>query len=72
MSEESKPTWPGDWDLIDSGGSTGGVIQTRQKVPGGWLVMCANTGQMTLTFFPDPQHEWNPPLKQSRKKNKFD
>ncbi|MGB7762721.1 MAG: hypothetical protein WBL61_23000 [Bryobacteraceae bacterium] len=33
----------------------GGYSVARAKVPGGWLVAC-NTG---MTFYPDPEHQWD-------------
>ena len=30
----------------------------RAKVPGGWLVMLI-LGEVSLTFYPDPDHEWD-------------
>ena len=41
----------------------------RAKVPGGWLIMSARvsalpflpkTHGMSLTFYPDPDHSWDP------------
>ena len=63
---ETKPAWPGDWELIETGGTS--LQQFRQRVPGGWLVMCAWSDSSTMTFLPDPAGEWSPPIKQSRKK----
>ncbi len=32
----------------------------RAKVAGGWLVVCAGAeGVSGVTFYPDPNHEWN-------------
>lgn len=33
----------------------------RTKVPGGWLVVIKGTNGegVGLTFYPDPDHEWN-------------
>jgi hypothetical protein len=58
--------WPGEWELVETGG--GLQQQFRQKVPGGWLVMCMIADSSSMTFLPDPSHEWNPPIKQSRKR----
>ncbi|MBX3472211.1 MAG: hypothetical protein KF878_35615 [Planctomycetes bacterium] len=66
MGDESKQAWPGDWELVETGGTS--MQQFRQRVPGGWLVLCAMGDTSSMTFLPDPQGEWAPPLKQSRKK----
>lgn len=32
----------------------------RSKVPGGWLVASfGHSGDMALTFYPDPDHKWD-------------
>ncbi len=31
----------------------------RAKVPGGWLVWTGRYDQGGLTFYPDPNHEWD-------------
>jgi hypothetical protein len=31
----------------------------RAKVTGGWLVMLSSYEKGGLTFYPDPNHEWN-------------
>jgi len=48
--------WPRDFTPIDS-------ITSRLPVPGGWLVTCDLHQRGTLvggsiTFCPDPDHEW--------------
>ncbi len=56
-----------EWELIDS--ATGATIQQfRQRVPGGWLVLCAMGAGTAMVHLPDPDGSWDPPLKQSRKK----
>jgi len=30
----------------------------RAKVPGGWLVISDTDGGRSMTFVPDPKHEW--------------
>lgn len=76
MSDETKPGWPGDWELVDMGSTTAaGMLQMRQKVPGGWLVLVVASGTgagSALTFLPDANHAWAPPLKQTRAKKQFD
>jgi len=33
----------------------------RLEVPGGWLLMMMTaTDKCALTFYPDPEHKWNP------------
>lgn len=67
MSDKPAEKYTGEWELIDSG--TGSTIQQfRQRVPGGWLVLCGMNSGTTMTFLPDADGSWDPPLKQSRKK----
>lgn len=35
----------------------------RLKVPGGWLVTVVGGFSYPATFYPDPVHQWNPPIK---------
>jgi hypothetical protein len=35
----------------------------RLNVPGGWLVTVSGGLSFPVTFYPDPEHEWNPPIK---------
>lgn len=37
------------------------VMLSRAQVPGGWLVLAANTvgTAISITFYPDPTHSWN-------------
>lgn len=58
--------WPGEWELVEGPGA--GIQQMRQKVPGGWLVLVSMGNGVTMSHLPDPAWEWNPPIKQSRKK----
>ena len=44
------------------------VAGTRPKllrviVPGGWLVIVYGGFSYPITFYPDPEHTWNPPIK---------
>ena len=32
---------------------------TRTKVSGGWIVAMYYDGNPSITFFPDPNHEWD-------------
>jgi hypothetical protein len=36
----------------------------RLRVPGGWLVTVSGGLSYPVTFYPDPDHKWNPPIKQ--------
>jgi hypothetical protein len=39
---------------------TGLGTRTRAaKVPGGWLVAIENMSGLGLSFYPDPNHEWD-------------
>ena len=52
------------WEVLDVGR---GASTRRLKVPGGWLVqVLAGTG-VAVTFYPDAEHQWNPPIKKPRK-----
>ena len=31
----------------------------RSKVPAGWLVVIDGYCEVSITFYPDPNHEWN-------------
>jgi hypothetical protein len=35
----------------------------RLKAPGGWLVTVSGGLSYPVTFYPDPDHKWNPPIK---------
>jgi len=55
-------------DQMDSG-TWEHVVGTRPKtlrlsVPGGWLVTITGGFSYPVTFYPDPDHKWNPPIKQ--------
>jgi len=44
------------------------VLGTRPKllrlsVPGGWLVTVSGGASYPVTFYPDPEHTWKPPIK---------
>lgn len=65
MSDEK--TYPGTWEMVDSSGAS--IRQFRQRVVGGWLVVCTVDEQSTSLFVPDPNGEWDPPIKQGRKKS---
>ena len=53
-----------NWEELNSvrvGILKGGWVVYRTKVPGGWLVLVniASEGNVTLTFYPDPEHKWD-------------
>jgi hypothetical protein len=31
----------------------------RSKVPGGWIVLVDGYVERSITFYPDPNHEWD-------------
>jgi hypothetical protein len=35
----------------------------RLNVPGGWLVTVTGGFSYPVTFYPDPDHKWNPRIK---------
>jgi len=35
----------------------------RMNVPGGWLVTVAGGASYSISFYPDPEHKWNPRIK---------
>jgi hypothetical protein len=47
------------WERVDGRGPR----TMRLKVPGGWLVTILGGFSPAATFYPDPEHEWNPPIK---------
>ena len=49
----------GNWELVL--GTRPKLL--RLKVPGGWLVTVAGGASYPVTFYPDPEHAWNPPTK---------
>jgi hypothetical protein len=66
MSEEAKPEFTGEWEMID--GSMPSIRQFRQRIPGGWLVLCAMEESTAMVIVPDATSDWTPPIKQSRKR----
>lgn len=49
----------GTWEQVD--GPRPKLL--RLNVPGGWLVTIAGGASYPVTFYPDPEHTWNPPIK---------
>lgn len=35
-----------------------GVVY-RSKVPGGWFVLVKENDETSITFYPDPNHQWD-------------
>lgn len=51
------------WEKVDDKcmlPGVGWVMLFRCRVPGGWLVVLEIVGNNSITFYPDPDHEWNP------------
>ncbi len=70
MSEEKQPeSFSAEWELVEATGAP--VRQFRQKVAGGWLVVCAVEDTASAVFLPDPDYSWQPPIKQSRKRQGY-
>ena len=44
-----------NWEKVD----TADPRMYRAKVPGGWLVMIVWGNEASITFYPDPDHEWD-------------
>ena len=49
----------GKWEIVD--GAKPRLL--RMKVPGGWLVTIIGGGSYPVSFYPDPEHKWNPRIK---------
>ena len=49
------------WETIRSKG--GPQYIRRSWVPGGWLIRSLNAMAGGLTFYPDPEHKWQPAVK---------
>ncbi|MDV3353448.1 hypothetical protein D0962_13125 [Leptolyngbyaceae cyanobacterium CCMR0082] len=50
------------WEKLDCKNQPiGGLGAWRAKVPGGWLVAirCGGGEGSGITFYPDPNHEWD-------------
>jgi len=50
------------WEqVLSDGGGYMNIYRTqRAKVPGGWLVCVYFDEGASVTFYPDPQHQWKP------------
>ena len=49
----------GTWEIV--AGSKPRLL--RMKVPGGWLVTVPVGFGYPVTFYPDPEHDWDPRIK---------
>ena len=45
------------WENLKS--SSKYIFVARAKVPGGWLITVSCPEGAGLTFYPDPNHEWD-------------
>jgi len=49
------------WEVVENSSGPGPDMTYRAKVPGGWLVFAIQLRTyFGLTFYPDPQHIWEP------------
>ncbi len=46
------------WKSLKSKGLPADFETYRTKVPGGWLVLVTEFDGCSITFYPDPNHEW--------------
>ena len=44
------------WEHVENIGSP---FCLRARVPGGWFVLVQYEGAVSITFYPDPEHEWD-------------
>ncbi len=49
----------GNWEQVD--GAKPKLL--RMSVPGGWLVTVSGGASYPVSFYPDPEHAWNPPIR---------
>jgi hypothetical protein len=49
----------GRWDTVM--GSKPKLL--RMNVPGGWLVTVVGGASYNVSFYPDPEHKWDPQIK---------
>jgi len=60
MNDESRPNYDnGKWETVH--GSKPRLL--RMKVPDGWLVTVTGGLSYPVSFYPDPEHKWNPRIK---------
>jgi hypothetical protein len=53
----------GNWEQVD--GTKPKLL--RMSVPGGWLVTVSGGASYPVSFYPDPEHAWNPSTKNWRR-----
>jgi len=46
------------FEKLDVGGTISARV-SRTKIPGGWLLVVTSNSGGGLTFYSDPQHEWD-------------
>jgi len=60
MNEKSSPKQnSGKWEQVQ--GARPKLL--RLKVPGGWLLTTTGGFTYPVTFYPDSDHRWHPPIK---------
>lgn len=47
------------WEFLVKDGLDGPDQTMRSKVPGGWLIYARYSRSCSVTFMPDPAHEWS-------------
>ena len=47
------------WERIENSGDYSDFGTYRSKVPGGWLILIIEEDGTSITFLPDPTHNWN-------------
>lgn len=47
-----------EWEKLKNGGDNQCCL-FRAKIPGGWLVWITQNDGEGLTYYPDPNHEWD-------------
>ena len=50
----------GKWEIVEE---ARGPRLLRMNVPGGWLVTVTGGFSYPVSFYPDPDHKWNPLIK---------
>jgi hypothetical protein len=43
------------WEKLNAGN----ISTSRAKLPGGWLIAIGDSAAKSVTFYPDPNHEWD-------------
>ena len=49
----------GNWEIVKE--SKPKLL--RMNVPGGWLVTVVGGASYNVSFYPDPEHKWDPQIK---------